>query len=183
METKRKLNLGCGRDIRMDHVNMDIVPNHGVDIVADLEEKLPFADDRFDEIYADNVLEHVKNLDGLLGELHRVCHKDGKIIIIVPHFSFFGSFTDPTHKRFFGYHTFDYFTMAHDYNFYSTVRFEIMSRKLQYFWIKNKKRTVKSHVLTWCVNMWPLFYERFLCWILPLHEIHVVLRPIKDIKK
>ena len=48
----------------MDHVNMDIVPNHGVDIVADLEEKLPFADDRFDEIYADNVLEHVKNLDG-----------------------------------------------------------------------------------------------------------------------
>lgn len=182
MKKAQKLNLGCGRDIYDDYVNMDIVPGDGVDVIADLEKVLPFADNSFDEIYADNVLEHVRNLNGLLRELHRICRKGGSIIVIVPHFSFFGSFTDPTHKRFFGYHTFDYYTEKSDYNFYTDLRFEIVSRKLQYFWIKNQKTIVKSYMITWLVNMWPLFYERFLCWVFPLHEIHVVLRPIKNEK-
>ena len=158
---------------------MDIVQLDNVDVVADIEKKLPFEDDYFDEIYADNVLEHVENLEGVLKELHRICKRDGLIYIIVPHFSFFGSYTDPTHKRFFGYYTLDYFTDNSHYNFYYNIRFEVVNRKFQYYWIKNKQHIIKGHVMTYLINFWPLFYERFICWIIPVHEIHITLRPNK----
>ena len=40
----RKLDLGCGRDVRPGHVNADRVLLPGIDLVLDLESGLPFAD-------------------------------------------------------------------------------------------------------------------------------------------
>ena len=34
----KKLNVGCGRDIREGYVNLDIVPFRGVDLICDLDE-------------------------------------------------------------------------------------------------------------------------------------------------
>ena len=79
-------------------------------MVADLEQRLPFRDDAFDEVFSSHVLEHVRDLIPLLGELARICRPGAVLRIEVPHLSFFGAYTDPTHKRFFGYHSFDYFT-------------------------------------------------------------------------
>ncbi len=175
----KKLNLGCGKDIKEGYINLDIVSLEGVDVVADIEKELPFEDNYFDEVYSDNVLEHVENLDMLLKELHRICKKEGLIHIIVPHFSFFGSYTDPTHKRFFGYNTFDYFTKGSDYNFYSNIEFDIVDKQLQYYWLKNKQHVIKGNCITFVINSIPLFYERFLCWIFPVQEVYVTLRPNK----
>lgn len=175
----KKLNIGCGRDIKKDYINLDIIKLPWIDVVADIEKPLPFRDNLFDEIYAEDVLEHIINFNGLLSELHRISKSNGLIVIIVPHLSFFASYTDPTHKRFFGYHSFDYFTQDGDYNFYTTLRFEIIRRKIRFFWIKNKKRKIKSHFISWIINLWPTFYERFLCWILPSNDLYFELRPIK----
>jgi len=174
-----KLNLGCGKDIKNNYLNLDKVILKGVDIGADIEISLPFSDNAFDEILCSHVVEHVADLLGLMRELYRITRADGTIKIIVPHFSFFGAYTDPTHKRFFGYHSFDYFTEDGDFNFYSDLRFELRQKEIRFFWIKNKRRVIKSHLISWFINLWPLCYERFFCWILPANELYFELKPIK----
>lgn len=48
---KKKLNLGCGKDIKKEYVNLDIRKFPGVDIIHDLNKfPYPFKDDSFDEI-------------------------------------------------------------------------------------------------------------------------------------
>jgi SAM-dependent methyltransferase len=170
-----KLNLGCGRDFRPGYVNLDLARIRGVDVVADLEKPLPFQDGTFDEVFTSHVLEHVSDLISLLGELQRICKPGAVIRIWVPHLSFFGAYTDPTHKRFFGYHSFDYFTEGGVYNFYSHLRFRLRRRQIRFFWIKNEKREIPSRVLTYLINLFPLFYERFCCWMLPANEIYFEL--------
>ena len=176
----RQLNLGCGRDIRPGYVNLDLAKIPGLDVVADLERPLPFRDDTFDEVFSSHVLEHVRGLIPLLGELARICRAGAVLRIEVPHLSFFGAYTDPTHKRFFGYHSFDYFTAEGNYNFYSHLRFRIRRREIRFYWIKNERRVVRSRVITGLINLVPLFYERFLCWMLPANELYFELEVVKE---
>jgi SAM-dependent methyltransferase len=45
---------------------------------------IPFADNTFDSILTNEVLEHVFNLENIIGELHRVLKPGGKILITTP---------------------------------------------------------------------------------------------------
>lgn len=176
----RGLNLGSGRDSRSGYVNLDLVALAGVDVVADLEARLPFADSSFEEILCVHVLEHVDRLIDLLAELHRISRPQATIKITSPHLSFFGAYTDPTHRRFFGYFSFDYFTDENPYNFYSALRFRIKRRELRFFWIKNERTEIKGRLITALVNLWPRLYERFFCWMLPVNEVYFELEPVKS---
>lgn len=50
----------------------------GIDVVlADAGERLPFADRSFDIVTANQVIEHVRDTDGMLAELRRVMRPDG----------------------------------------------------------------------------------------------------------
>jgi SAM-dependent methyltransferase len=176
MTQARRLHLGCGRDIRAGWVNVDRLPLPGVAVVLDLESPLPFRDGAFDEVFSSHVLEHVERFLELMAELHRVTAARGRLTHVVPHLSFFGSYTDPTHRRFFGYHSFDYLAGG-DYNYYTPVRFRIVSREIRFYWINSAKRRVNGTFLTWLINRWPLAYERFFCWMLPANEVWFELEP------
>lgn len=170
MAPVRKLNLGCGRDVRAGWVNVDRIRLPGVDAVLDLESPLPFADGVLERVHCSHVLEHVDRFLELMEELHRVLAPEGRLTVVVPHLSFFGSYTDPTHRRFFGYHSFDYFTPGGTCSFYSRARFRIVRREIRFFWSKNERREVRSKVISGLINLWPLLYERFFCWMLPANE-------------
>src|SRR5262249_1126622 len=62
-------------------------------------------------------------------------------------------------------------------HFYPPVRFRIRRREIRFYWINNGRRRVRGRILTRLINAWPLFYERFLCWMLPANEIYFVLEP------
>jgi len=82
-----KLNVGCGRNIKKDWVNLDIANLPGVDVVHDIEKlPLPFDDEQFEEIRCDNVLEHVDYIP-VLQDLHRILSAGGHLKIRVPHFT------------------------------------------------------------------------------------------------
>jgi predicted SAM-dependent methyltransferase len=83
----RKLNIGCGADIRQDYINIDIRELPGVDIVMDLEsEQLPFESNSIDEILAIDVLEHLswRSVVRVLSEMFRVLKPGGILRLRVP---------------------------------------------------------------------------------------------------
>lgn len=101
------LNLGCGDKPRKQEgpdlwVNLDLKPFDGVDVVRDIRRGLPFNDQTFDHVLADNILEHFDQDDFIfaLNEIDRVLKVGGTVEIIVPHAFSQGAYQDPTHKTF-----------------------------------------------------------------------------------
>ncbi len=133
----KKLNIGCGKDIREGYVNLDIVKLKGVDVVCDINKKLPFKKNHFDEILAMDILEHVDDLPKVMKDLHRILKPKGILKIRVPHFLESSAYNDPTHKNFFAYNTFDFF-LNKDENFYFDFGFRAIRKKFEFapyaFW-------------------------------------------------
>lgn len=117
----KRLNVGCGTDIKKGWINLDVAKLKGVDVVHDVEKiPWPFKKEEFDEIVCQDLLEHVE-LVPVLKETHRILKKGGRLKIRVPHFTSTHNFEDPTHKRMFASRTFVFFVrkgkMQRDYYF------------------------------------------------------------------
>jgi SAM-dependent methyltransferase len=183
-----RLNVGCGARPRPGFYGVDRVALPGVDIVADLNQPLSqLPDNSVDEVYTRHTLEHVDALLPLMSELHRVTRPDGRIEIIVPHFSNPYGYSDPTHVRFFGLYSFFYFSDEADQPrrkvpaFYTPERFTVEQVR-----IHPMKRTLFGRLVGSLVKRiingsvsrldW---YERNLCRWLPADSIRYVLRPKK----
>ena len=175
-----KLNLGCGKKILEGYVNIDIVALPGVDIVHNLNSiPYPFKDNEFDEIYADNVLEHLQHIPEIVEELHRILKHHGKLIIHVPHFTSHDAWAHPQHTRAFAYDSFDFFVEG-------TWRYKKDGRCFPFFFRKIKTRLVFEkgiHPLNWhnyivefFANIFPLWYEKTPVRIFPASSIEVVMR-------
>jgi hypothetical protein len=52
-----RLNLGCGSDIRVGSINIDLLSKEA-DLHLDLRESLPFRDDSVSVIYGEHCFEH-----------------------------------------------------------------------------------------------------------------------------
>jgi ubiquinone/menaquinone biosynthesis C-methylase UbiE len=72
-----------------------------VEVVADLEEGLPFAEQSIDHVFAVHVLEHVNNIIPLMNDIHRVLKDEGVLHVMVPYWRHSVAVADPTHVRFF----------------------------------------------------------------------------------
>ncbi|MGA9779055.1 MAG: methyltransferase domain-containing protein [Limisphaerales bacterium] len=84
---KRILNVGCGNQTYgTDFV--DMYPSRKEVIKCDIEVKLPFENDTFDEVYSHCVFEHLKNPFNLLAEMKRVAKKGGKVRLITDNGSY-----------------------------------------------------------------------------------------------
>jgi SAM-dependent methyltransferase len=124
-ESINRLNLGCGRSILADWINLDSMALPGVDVSFDLEMTsglaLPFPDSSIDEFLLSHVLEHIRNVLGLMQELHRVAKPGAIAWVRVPHGASDDAFEDPTHARAcfpgsFGYFSQPYYWRA-DYGY------------------------------------------------------------------
>jgi len=184
-----KLDLGSGAVRRHGFYAVDRLALEGVDIVADLNEPLDLLPDNCAErIYSRHVLEHVRELLPLLREIHRITKPEGRIEIIVPHFSNPYAYSDPTHVRFFGLYTMYYFVASEHQPkirrvpaFYSDVQFSVESIQIDLL-----RRGVIDKLLlpplAQAINsrfFWQDFYERRLCRFLPAEQIRYQLRPVK----
>lgn len=78
---RRILNLGCGNQTYGTH-RVDITPTKTTTHVFDVEKGLPFPDCYFDEVYEQNLFEHLKNPNFHLKEIHRVLKPRGNLTLI-----------------------------------------------------------------------------------------------------
>ena len=111
---KRVLDIGCGRKKLPGAVGLDQAALPGVDVVSDLNDRLPFDNESFDAVHSDQVLEHVTNMIGLIGEIHRVLVPGGFMVAHVPYFRSSWAVIDPTHVRQFTLGSLDYFVEGTD---------------------------------------------------------------------
>ena len=106
----KKLNIGCGSDIKKGYINLDKSKVKGVDVVHDIDKvPWPFKSNYFDEIFAQDVVEHTKDLFKTMKEMHRICKKNAKVRIIVPYWHSSGAFY-PNHNYFFNVDSMKFFT-------------------------------------------------------------------------
>jgi len=180
-----KLNIGCGNSPKKGFVNLDIVKLKGVDVIHNLEvSPLPFKTSSVSYILADNVFEHIQNLDGLLNEIYRISKNEAITKIIVPHFRSVGAFSDPTHKRWFTSSTFDYFQKDNPNNFYIKTNFQIVSKKLLFSFGDAKKIRAKIYNLLvmpieWLANLNPQLYDNLFSNFISPHTIVCELKVVK----
>lgn len=182
------LELGCGPTKETSQTNsytLDISNFPGVDIVADLNQPLELIPAGIvNSIYSRHTLEHIRNLTGLMEELHRVLTLDGTIRISVPHYSNTYGVWDPTHVRQFGVGSMYYFCEAHHQprrkvpSFYSSARFRIAKISIRFYredWLDKLISPVLERLVNKSYSA-QVFYERHLSYLFPAWEIEFVLR-------
>jgi SAM-dependent methyltransferase len=171
-----RLNLGCGRKLMPYALNVDLNPCVGADLVHDLDRRpWPIVDDRFNEVFAYDVLEHCADLIAVMDELHRVCRAGAVVRITVPHFSSANAYIDPTHRQRLSFQSFDYVTGETEFSFYTARRYRYRARQLVF------ARSLFNRLVGRAANRWPRRYEERWAWRLPAWFIYVELEVVKDL--
>jgi SAM-dependent methyltransferase len=158
LEGKRVLDIGCGRNKYPGSVGLDHAPLPGVDVVASLEKRLPFEDAEFDAVLANQVLEHVQDMVGLMAEIHRVLKPGGQLLAHVPYFRSSWAHSDPTHVRGFCIITMDNFVEG-TFSFEGWRFHETGFSKIEVFIDNDYPSTLARRVLTPLALRYPFRYE------------------------
>lgn len=178
----RKLNLGCGTDIREGWVNLDSANIPGVDVVHNIQLlPLPFGNNAFDEVLCNDILEHI-DYPPVLKDIHRILAPGGVVHIRVPHFTSKNNAIDPQHIRQFSIETFDFFCketkIYRERSYYFDFAFAAFAQKPKItFDTKNLKR---NRLVSWYVNRSPdrqrMYESTGLSRLFPALNIEVSLR-------
>ena len=135
----RKLNLGSGKDWREDYFNVDIDPYWQPDAVLDFNLPAPVGqalpsprfgtitleNNYFDEIIANDALEHIRNLTTAMTTCLHLLRVGGLFRIAVPYDLSWGAWQDPTHVRAFNERSWLYYTDWFWYMGWTEARFDI----------------------------------------------------------
>lgn len=164
------LDVGCGPNKVKDAFGVDIVRMDGVNAVVDLFHlPLPFADDIFDEIYFNDVIEHLPNTVKIMEEVHRISRKDARVFIRVVNWNSSYTAADPTHIRAFTEISFDFYGDRPGRNYYTKARFEVIKVGFQYS--RNVQKVIRSKRIM-------RFMSHFLCNV--LEGLNFELRVVKN---
>ena len=161
----KKLNLGCGKKIKLGYLNVDYVKLPGVDKVCDLNKSpYPFKKNTFKEILMRNILEHLNDPVNVMNEVHRISQPGAIIKIRVPHFSSANVWGDIEHKRGYNYSTFANPNMQD--------KFEVINTKITFSHLKFFMRPF--------VKIAPSFYEKHFAYIFNAVDLIVELKVKKN---
>jgi SAM-dependent methyltransferase len=105
-----RIDLGCGPSKAPGFLGVDRFPLEGVDMVADLNKSLPFADNSVDLVYASHSLEHIQDLMFTMSEVYRICKHRAQICIVAPYNEQKLNVANPYHYQVFNEHTSRFWT-------------------------------------------------------------------------
>jgi SAM-dependent methyltransferase len=167
----RKVNLGSGGQPLAGYINVDRNPHAlGVDLVHDLNAyPWPFESGSIEEVRMDQVLEHLQDRNRAVAEIYRILRPGGIAQISVPHFTWQYAYTDPTHRHFFGYHTFAYY--ARDCGYFD-FQFSACNVRLTF----GKRHSIWNRLLEPIANRFPTLYEQSPLRVFPALTVEATLR-------
>ena len=135
------LHVGSGKNFRPEWLNLDIEPRWLPDFVYDIAQPLPadgivqvatqrfgavqLGADMFDEIVAQDVLEHIRDLTAAMTTMLHWLKVGGVLKVAVPYELSLGAWCDPTHVRAFNERSFVYYAQWSWYLGWKTHNFHI----------------------------------------------------------
>ena len=188
-----RLDLGCSYHKKADYLGIDILKTQDVDVLADAS-ALPFADNCFEKVFSQYVLEHIADNLAVLRELYRVCRNGAQIHLILPHATCPAFYDDITHVHKYTTRTWEHFD--HDLhaitghpNYLPEVNFKLVHFELRW-WPpqviagKTRWKRVLLNSLNKLINSFakrfPFFCERIWAqWVGGFYEIEYLLKVIK----
>ena len=181
LSNKKILDLGCGKKKRAGSIGVDWSDRHDADVIHDLNKfPYPFADNEIDEIFLDNILEHLDDPMRVMQEIFRISKVNASIKITVPYFRSVWAFIDPTHKTFYTVDSFAYYDPSHiicqRYDYVDT-RFSVERVTFNEELSTSPFHLIKKMVIK-IANKWPNRYEIYLSHLFPLDDITYYLRKI-----
>jgi SAM-dependent methyltransferase len=148
----RRLDLGSGGRHFPGYVSLDRDPATKPDVCHDIETRLPFGDNEFDEVRAFHILEHVhtEKKTFVMYEVWRVLKPGGVVEIEMPAFPFVQAVMDPTHYSLWARESFYYFEDGNRFRDAFAARssepvpkFAVVSSSQETWLLKIKLRAVK----------------------------------------
>lgn len=117
------LDVGCGTNKTPGAVGLDYNPRTAADVIHDLGVfPYPFADNEFDRIVSNHVIEHLPDVMNFVAELYRITKPGGQIRLLTPHCTNPDWASDPTHRNHINSYTFNVFMPERQlFPFYTTV--------------------------------------------------------------
>lgn len=117
MDKLIKVELGCGKTKNEGYIGIDRFPLPGVDIVADLNDKIPMEDNSVDVLFACHSLEHFEDLSHIMEEIYRVCKPEAIIHILAPYYNTTTNLANHYHVQVFNEETFRFFCADEENHF------------------------------------------------------------------
>jgi glycosyltransferase involved in cell wall biosynthesis len=178
-----RLNLGCGRDIKRDWVNLDCMKLPGVDVVANLDDclnnSLPFSESSVHEIYASHLIEHIRYSLPLMQELYRIAKPDAKATFRLPYGSSDEAFEDPTHVKQYFLNSFGYFSQPFYWRADYGYRGDWQTEKIILVLDGNKYRDKSVEEISFAVHN---FRNVVLEMIVELRAIKPIRQPLRELQ-
>lgn len=178
---KKKINLGCGRDIKECWVNVDFIKNKGVDVIHNLNKfPYPFEDSSVDEIRASHIIEHLEDPNKFIREIWRIGKNGCKIFIDTPHISSWLVWANLTHKRPFSYFSLDHYDSKMknekltDLNNLDTL---VLFNVNPYLFMGGFYRYLGEELF---FNKFPSLYEKFFMYTFQSRGVHFNLEVLKE---
>jgi predicted SAM-dependent methyltransferase len=172
MKSKLKINFGCGKDIRKDYINVDMVKFPKVDKIVDLNKRpYPFKTNSSDEIFCSSVLQYVDNPEAVISEFYRILKKGGKLHFDVPHLDTKNVWKDVNSKRGYAYTSFDRFVNNRLYFPGVKVEFRRMKKRL----IFGKKYAIWNYLIEPIANKFHNLYEDTPLRVFPAMKLEVIM--------
>jgi len=167
-----KLNLGCENKILKGYENIDIVSKKGIKVWDLNKFPYPYKDNSIEKVLMEHTLMFLEKPLKVMKELHRICINGAVIEIIVNHHSHFNNFTDLKQKVSFSYFTFgEQWTNKELYSLFRVFNKRFNFNRTNYKWM--------NVIMNPIINSIPIFYERFLCNIIPCSELIFQMDVIK----
>jgi SAM-dependent methyltransferase len=167
------LDVGCGSKKHPGAVGIDASPDTDADVVHDLDvSPWPVEDDGFDQILLQDVIEHLGDLYGVFGELHRVARPGARVHVRTPHFSSALAYSDPTHVHFLSAAAVRGLAQP-GFAHYSETRFRIVHVTLD-LWLPFRLLGIEA-----LANRWPDTYEKYFAFRFPAINIRAELEVVK----
>lgn len=152
----KKLNIGCGTDIKEGWINLDMHGENGADIIFNLKDiyenkKLPFNDNSIDEIYCSHVLEDFIEPIPLLNEFVRVLKYGGRMQLETPTEQ--STWTSIYHQKPYSIVMFYHYCETHRHKQYTKRTYNLKVIRSEYYYRLSNKWSLGS------------IYVRLGCWI------------------
>lgn len=172
---QKKIDIGCGNNKKEGFYGIDHFAFPAVDKVFDFNNPAwPLPDSHFEYARISHVIEHVRETQIFLTEIHRICEHGAEVYFETPHFSWIDSWNDPTHLWHFSSGWYRRLEKG-EYLSYQTGEYELIESRIEF------NTSMRSWIPRLIVKiMGQETYERYYAFIFPARNIHTRLRVLKN---